>query len=135
MSTSIFDAIRKGELETVKNLLSQNPEYVKQKDARGSTPLLLATYYGNEQVTSAILELPQDLDAIAKLLIDYGANVNVKNNNGATALTYATMFKKINIITLLLEHGADKTIKDDSGKTALDHAVMHGMKEAIDLLQ
>ena len=33
------------------------------KDGRGSSPLLLATYYGSEEVTTAILGHPQDIDA------------------------------------------------------------------------
>jgi ankyrin repeat protein len=72
---------------------------------------------------------------IAKLLIDHNANVNVKNYNGATALIYATMFKKIPILNLLLNNGADTSIKDDSGRTALDHAKMQGTKEAMELLK
>ena len=102
-------------------LTGEIPQDIDTQDASGNTALMGVCFKG--------------YDAIAKALIYHGANVNVKNYNGATALIYATMFKKINIIKLLIENGADKTIKDDSGKTALDHAIMHGMKEAIDLLQ
>ena len=72
---------------------------------------------------------------IAKLLLDNGANVNVTNFNGATALIYAATFAKKDIVNLLLENGADITIKDDRGNTAMDHAQMQDAKPIIELLE
>ena len=41
----------------------------------------------------------------AKLLIEKGANVNQKDDNGKTPLTYAIEFKKPETEKLLREHG------------------------------
>jgi len=98
MSTPLFNAIRNGETEKVTSLLKENPEWVSEKDARGSTPLLLATYYGFEEMTQVILQYSQNVDLqdasgntalmgvcfkgyenIAQLLIQNGAQVNAKN--------------------------------------------------------
>ena len=62
MKDALFNAIRAGELAQVQHLLSENPELVKETDARGSTPLLLATYYGHEGITAAIIEKDDNLD-------------------------------------------------------------------------
>lgn len=68
---------------------------------------------------------------MAKLLLSYKAGANVKNDNDASALIYASVLEKIAIIKLLLENGANKDIKDNRGNTALQHAVMQGNEEAI----
>ena len=117
MSQALFDAIRNEETASVKSLLKQHPEWVHEKDQRGSTPLLLATYYGFEGITKALLDCEQDMNAqdgsgntalmgvcfkgfqnIAKLLIDKGADVNVTNYNGATALIFAATFNRIELV-------------------------------------
>ncbi len=54
---------------------------------------------------------------------------------GSTALIYATMFKKEEIVLLLLAHGADPHIKDAKGQTALYHAKLQGMTAVIELLE
>ena len=72
---------------------------------------------------------------IAKLLLDNGANVNVTNFNGATALIFAATFGRMEIAKMLLEHGADKTLQDDRGHTAADHAKMQGIREMVELLE
>ncbi|NND88533.1 MAG: ankyrin repeat domain-containing protein, partial [Flavobacteriaceae bacterium] len=72
---------------------------------------------------------------VAQILLKSGANPNVTNFNGATALIFATTFSHPDIVKLLLEAGADKTIADDRGNTALDHAKMQGKKAIIELLE
>ena len=52
----LFDNIRLGNSEAVENLLESNPKLLESKDQRGSTPLLLAAYYGHENVVEFLLE-------------------------------------------------------------------------------
>ena len=101
MSDSLFDAIRNNDENTVSDLLKSNPELVGSRDQRGSTPLLLSTYFGLKEITHIILKYPQDLNAqdasgntalmgvcfkgfeeIAEKLIKAGADVNTRNFNG-----------------------------------------------------
>ena len=55
MSISLFDAIRNANVTVVTSLVEENPLITQEKDHRGSTPLLLASYYGNIEIERVIL--------------------------------------------------------------------------------
>ena len=56
-------------------------------------------------------------------LLAQGAQVNIKDHFGGTALIYAAMMdENTEIVKLLLAHGAEIEAKDHEGKTALIHA-------------
>ena len=57
-----------------------------------------------------------------KLLLDFGADVNLKSYDGRTALIHAAIGGYVDAIPLLLAKGADLNAKDNSGMTALDNA-------------
>lgn len=63
-------AVKNGHINIVK-LLLQKGANVDAKDATGLTPLLLAGYNKQNQET---------FEDIIQILIEYGANVNVRNN-------------------------------------------------------
>ena len=54
--------------------------------------------------------------------LDKGANVNAKNQNGATPLHRAAWFGHKEIVELLIANGADVNARDDGGATPLDWA-------------
>ena len=58
----LFDAIRSRNASRVKEILENEPALAAAKDQRGSTALLLATYYGFEDVAAEILKFEQDVD-------------------------------------------------------------------------
>ncbi|RYY13255.1 MAG: ankyrin repeat domain-containing protein, partial [Chitinophagaceae bacterium] len=70
----------------------------------GSSPLISATLFGRT--------------AIARVLIDGGADLNFQNNEGSTALHTAAFFCRPEIMQSLLEKGANKTISNKYGATA-----------------
>ena len=81
----------------------------------GNTALHIITQIG----------LPDDnakLVPIIKLLLSRGANLNIQNRDGTTALMFATTSKNIETMKLLLDAGADATLKHNSGQTALNMA-------------
>ncbi len=86
---------------------------MNDKDNYGDTALILATSLSNTE---------SNVETV-KLLIDNGADVNIRGNDGWTALMYATCnFQNSNIETakLLLDSGADIQITNDNDETILD---------------
>ena len=70
----------------------------------------------------------------AKLLLDAGANPNVKDDKGRTALIRASENGNIEVVKLLLDRGANLEAKDDWGRTALIWASWDGHIEVVKLL-
>jgi ankyrin repeat protein len=63
---------------------------------------------------------------MTRLLIEHGADVNARMSDGKTALMFAAMFDRTEIIELLLEHGADASLQAGDGSTALSLAQAMG---------
>lgn len=57
------------------------------------------------------------------ILLNAGAKIDQQDDQGKTALMYASIYGLIPIVSLLLQQGADTTITDTDGKTALDLAL------------
>jgi ankyrin repeat protein len=67
-----------------------------------------------------------DLLSIADMLLKHGANLEAKNNTGATPLYLAFRTSRDNwsytpdLINMLLQRGADKHVMDNAGKRGID---------------
>jgi ankyrin repeat protein len=57
------------------------------------------------------------------LLLEYGADVNARNDTGSTPLHYAASSGCLSLVKLLLKYGGDPRIKNNEGKTPLDVAI------------
>ncbi|MEM9413176.1 MAG: ankyrin repeat domain-containing protein, partial [Planctomycetota bacterium] len=77
-----------------------------KEDFGGSTPLILASIYGNEQVV--------------RLLINNGADLESRNKSDVTALHQACFFCRPKIVKTLLEAGAVSNFRNRKGKTQLE---------------
>lgn len=62
--------------------------------------------------------------SVVQVLLDEGANINAKTNDGDTALIIAALEGHADIVTLLTEKGADVNTKKNDGWTALMAAVL-----------
>jgi ankyrin repeat protein len=152
-STDVFDACRRGDLESVKSIYESDKESINSTDMKGFTPLILAVYNEQPDVVDFLLEKGTQLEVadsagntalmgvcfkgykeIAAKLIEAGADVNQRNVNGATALTFAATFGHLDIAKMLLEKGADIYVPDVRGKSPLDHARMQENWEMYELL-
>jgi ankyrin repeat protein len=85
-------------------------------DDQGFTPLINATISESTE--------------IMKLLLSHGADVNHRNNDGATALHFAAGDGSIERITLLVDAGCDITTSSESG-SPLSWAAGNGRADAI----
>ena len=71
-------------------------------------------------MNSIIFDNTTDVDTEnVKLLLKNGADVNAKNNDGQTALMWASDNGHIEVVRLLLENGANVNAKKDDGQTVL----------------
>lgn len=75
-----------------------------------------------------------DVEAV-KILIEYGADVNVQDRGGETPLMKATRSRKTRIVRELLEAGADMNTSDYTGKTAMDYAIAARARKVQKLLE
>jgi ankyrin repeat protein len=60
---------------------------------------------------------------IARALIEAGADLNIQNNEGSTALHSASFLCRTEIVELLVANSADKSLKNIYGYTAMDGVI------------
>jgi len=71
---------------------------------------------------------------IARVLVNSGADVNVKQQAGATPLHSAAQNGNADILIMLLEHGADVNARMEGGKLPADLAKEKGFDEIAEIL-
>ncbi|KAF2174539.1 ankyrin, partial [Zopfia rhizophila CBS 207.26] len=76
---------------------------LESKDQYGRTPLLRAAKNGHE--------------AVVRLLVELGADVNARSNDGWMALRWAAENGHEAVVRLLLERGAGVNVKSNNGWT------------------
>lgn len=68
-----------------------------------------------------------------KLLLDNGADTEVKDGSGRTALSHAAVSGRPDVAACLLDRGADLEAMDNTGKTPLVTAVKSGKVDVVRL--
>ena len=68
---------------------------------------------------------------VVKWLVEHGADVTAKDNNGWTVLHWAASCGHLEVVKWLIEHGADVTAKDKDGWTVLHSAAFGGHLEVV----
>jgi len=102
----IHEAVIKGDLQVIRQLISAGVNLDEKDPSGGSSPLITAAVF--------------DKTEIAMALIEAGVDVNFINNEGSTPLHTAAFFCRTEIVQALLKNGADKSIKNNAGSTALE---------------
>lgn len=102
----LHSAVVIGNLDLIRQHIKAGSDLNVLEPSRASTPLITAAALGRTEA--------------AKILIDAGADLNYRNNDGSTALHTAAFFCHIEIVEALLAKGADKTLKNNGGRTAYD---------------
>ena len=68
------------------------------------------------------------------LLLEKGADINLQDGNGCTALHRASRFGDKAIVKFLLDNGADLTLQDEQQRNALYEASHEGSEDVVQLL-
>jgi ankyrin repeat protein len=105
---SLQDAVMHDHADIVKAYLDQGINVNTQYNSTGESLLHLAV------VSNA--------DAVAQLLLDRHADINIIDDQGDTPLHYATQDNQVFMVELLFARGANTQIRNKEGKLAIDYA-------------
>ena len=130
----LHDAVRNGNREAVRRLLDEGAD-VQERDRELNTALheaarcprrllLRATAPDiRDRAAAKAGDAEQDSVAIARMLLEHGADMSAKNRLGETPLHVAVRHGLSEMVRLLLEHGAPVNRRDAESNTAMDVAV------------
>jgi ankyrin repeat protein len=145
--TALMLAAENNQSEIVNLLLKKNADPNLQ-DQTGWSALMKAVYQGNARCVEALAarsrqEVNRGLlvaaltghQEIVKILLDNGAEVDTRADDGRTPLMLAASKGDKDLVAFLLKAGADPTLTDQSGAAAGSLARAKGHKEVADRLQ
>jgi ankyrin repeat protein len=99
----LLQALRAGDHTTLKGLIRADPQAVNLRGFGGTTPLMQAVLYGTQETV--------------RFLLEQGADPNLRNEAGATALMWAV--DDLDKTRLLLQHRAEVNASSGDGRTPL----------------
>ena len=118
---NLYEAAESGDIEAVKQHLADGSDIELKCTGCGSTALGHAAKNGHKE--------------IAELLVENGADVSAKDEDGWTPLFYPAGGGKKEVVEILISNGADVNATDDSGKTPLDVAIAREDPKIANLLR
>lgn len=104
--TDIWEAAKQGSTWGIEQHASFGTDLNVKEPLRGNTPLMVAATLGHTDA--------------AAVLIDRGAALGSRRDDGATALHLAAFFGHVDTTRLLLQRGAEAQATDDRGWTPID---------------
>lgn len=142
-----FDAVKKGDLTSVKEWLAKDRDLVNMRSEKGFSPVTLAAYYGKKEVLQTILQHRPTLSLHeASIVGDLGRvrefvekDRDLANDtsapDGFSPLGLAAHFGKPDVVKYLLSKGADVNFAAaENGFTALTGAIAGGHPEIVRML-
>ncbi|KAI8489199.1 hypothetical protein Bbelb_329380 [Branchiostoma belcheri] len=122
LAIKLFEAIERDDISQAETLLKKGADPNLLLPTQGVTPFHLA------------VGVDRALDFV-KLILSYGGNPNVRDEEGTTPVHVAASWGKLKCLQLLIVNGADPHTIDQEGRTALDMALDYGETFCIQALQ
>src|SRR6267142_5548772 len=119
--TPLYHAAFCGLTATVKFLTVRHSKHLHSRAIYdGSTPLHVASSQGHL--------------AVARVLVEHGANVTARDDGGATPLHQASRYGGMDLVRFLIKHGANVTTRNKYGGTPLHWASARGHLDVVRFL-
>ncbi|MCD4783590.1 MAG: ankyrin repeat domain-containing protein [Candidatus Eremiobacteraeota bacterium] len=157
---SVFKMIDEKDFSALKSFLRRNPVFINIRNKTGQTPLDYAVEKkenkedNDNKVIQTLIRNCTDIDArdsekgetllhraaqqgheeVISLLLDRGANVNIKNNMGEIPLHHAVSLNSSKIAILLILNGADVRAVSIDGVTPLHIAAENSNENMVTYL-
>ncbi len=157
--TALLLAATRGDSETVRLLIACGVD-VNAQDAYGKTPLMAAAAAKSSKAVNLLVDanadvnirnerrqtalimattddaefMPGDFHCV-RILLERGAEVNVSDENGWTALMGVAYYGDLRLAQLLLQHGAAVNARDEDGRTPVNLAIQTGKTDIANLFR
>lgn len=93
--------------QAIKIIIEEFPALIDIADFKAQTPLMMAAHFKNRE--------------LVKALLDAGADINLQDFHGRTAVHAACASRSIDCVLLLLDHGKIDIEKTDDGNSSILH--------------
>jgi ankyrin repeat protein len=152
----IFEAAAFGDVDRLTELLGAEPSLVTSYSGDGFTALHFAAFFGRFEAAALLIERGAEVDAfgrgwmtgtamhsavsrlqsdVLRILLEAGANPNVRQSAGWTPLHAAAMNGDLTSVELLLASGADPAATNDEGRSVIDLATESGDQATADRIR
>jgi uncharacterized protein len=152
----IFEAAAFGDIDRLTELLGAEPSLVTSYSGDGFTALHFAAFFGRFEAAALLIERGAEVDAfgrgwmtgtamhsavsrlqsdVVRILLEAGANPNVRQSAGWTPLHAAAMNGDVMSVELLLASGADPAATNDEGRSVIDLATESDDEATVDRIR
>ena len=152
----VFEAATFGDLDRLTTLLDAEPALVTSYSGDGFTPLHFAAFFGRPEAAALLIARGAQVDAlgrgfmtgtalhsaaaashadIVRMLVDAGAEPNLRQSGGGTPLHAAAANADVASVEALLEHGADPSLTTEDGRSILRLAEERGDQATVERIR
>jgi uncharacterized protein len=152
----VFEAAAFGDVDRITVLLEEDPPLVTSYSGDGFTALHFAAFFGRFEAAELLIQRGAEVDAfgrgwmtgtamhsavsrlhshVVRILLEAGANPNVRQSAGWTPLHAAAANGDLASVDLLLDAGADFTATNDEGRSVGDLATESGDESTADRIR
>lgn len=135
---ALFIAVRENSLRALDSLLASPQTHVDEPNDKGETPLMIAAIRGSLPAVKALVKHGAAINregwtplhyacsgpdnGVAAWLIEHGADINARSENGTTPLMMAARYGNGDLVPMLLKAGAEPRAANEQELTAADFA-------------